>query len=207
MKLALLTSALLYANLALAADTGVDRLIREQCVAPLSHTASSCVVTDLDGDRDDDVAYSQLSKPGRGSHALTIYLGGADRPRQVMDLSAWPYASAVSTRDVDGDNDRDLIVSNGDRQAVAIFLNDGQGSFTFDTGADFLAAANAVRPYLTTPPSETSELPAADVVPPAFALMDGQGGQYFLVSTPVVSCQAVAPIHNSQPSIRCIRAP
>ena len=97
----------------------------------------TCAVADFDGDQLQDIAAARHTSRGRGLSTLRVSLSGSGR-EQVVDLSRWPRAAGVFSHDVDGDEDRDLVVTNGEREALAVFLNDGRGTFAFDSQDAFL---------------------------------------------------------------------
>jgi hypothetical protein len=101
-------------------------------------------IADLDGDRRPDFASIQAGqyRPGSSDYSIQIYLSRVGR--QSIDLIAPVGGLLLEARDVDGDHAIDLVVSTAWRnQPVAIFLNDGHGSFSRAKLAAFPRAFNA----------------------------------------------------------------
>ncbi len=104
--------------------------------------SSGCALADIDGDHGLDVAFPSTRTFSRQISGATVRLSNYG-PEQHLDLTPWPAASGLALRDVDGDADRDLVVTNGGHRAVAVFLNNGQGAFAFSPDAYFLVAADS----------------------------------------------------------------
>ena len=89
--------------------------------------------TDLDGDFNPDLVRSTiLGSEGRGytySVEFKMSTGRVSTPIRVQARDSWGLQ--IVPRDVDGDHDLDLVVTNGAfGHAVAVWLNDGAGGFT-----------------------------------------------------------------------------
>lgn len=88
-------------------------------------------IADFDGDRRPDFASIQAGQNSRGSSDYSIELNLSEVGRQSIDLVAPTGGLLIEARDVDGDNLVDLVVSTAwRRRPVAIFLNDGHGTFS-----------------------------------------------------------------------------
>jgi hypothetical protein len=88
-------------------------------------------IADFDGDRRPDFASIQAgqNRSGSSDYSIQIYLSQVGR--QSIDLVAPVGGLLIEARDVDGDHAVDLIVSTAWRKRpVAIFLNDGHGTFS-----------------------------------------------------------------------------
>jgi hypothetical protein len=88
-------------------------------------------IADFDGDLDPDFASIQTgqNRPGSSDYTIQIYL--SQLGRQTIPLVAPVGGLLIEARDVDGDHTIDLVVSTAwHSQPVAIFLNDGHGSFS-----------------------------------------------------------------------------
>jgi hypothetical protein len=86
------------------------------------------VVEDLDRDGRVDVLIEEIDVDRIGSGA--VYLGGGDgsfRRGPVVALGEMP--SAMRLADLDGDGDRDLIVTNFMKGSVSVYLSNGDGTF------------------------------------------------------------------------------
>ncbi|MGC4054222.1 MAG: hypothetical protein QM757_34485 [Paludibaculum sp.] len=98
------------------------------------------MVDDLDGDHNPDVVYAlNAGSFNARVSRVSIHLSSSNYD-QALDFSSWPDASGLLTRDVDGDHDDDLVVTTGVRRILAVFLNDGLGSFRLQEGQQFLAS-------------------------------------------------------------------
>ena len=88
-------------------------------------------IADFDGDRRPDFANIQAgqNRSGSSDYSIQIYLSQVER--QSIDLVAPLGGLRIEARDVDGDHSIDLVVSTAWRkQPVAIFLNNGHGTFS-----------------------------------------------------------------------------
>ncbi|WP_164928627.1 FG-GAP-like repeat-containing protein [Gloeobacter violaceus] len=97
----------------------------------------SVVAGDLDGDTDLDLA---VANGGFDSEAVSVLKNNGDGtfgPPQAFQISGLGFPYAVTTGDLDGDGDLDLVaVSTYDLGAVSVLLNRGNGSFV-ETGFDY----------------------------------------------------------------------
>ena len=91
--------------------------------------ASGRVFTDLDGDRQTDVASTGASRhEGTGwVQDVTLRFSAAAATRVTVRTSF--RADRLTVRDLDGDADRDLVVEGFNREPAAVLLNDGDGHF------------------------------------------------------------------------------
>jgi hypothetical protein len=88
-------------------------------------------IADFDGDRRPDFASIQAGQDRSGSSDYSIQIYLSEVRRQSIDLVAPVGGLLIEARDVDGDHSIDLVVSTAWRkQPVAIFLNDGHGTFS-----------------------------------------------------------------------------
>jgi hypothetical protein len=88
-------------------------------------------IADFDGDRRPDFASIQAGQDRSGSSDYSIQICFSELGRQSIHLVAPVGGLLIEARDVDGDHAIDLVVSTAWRkQPVAIFLNDGHGSFS-----------------------------------------------------------------------------
>jgi hypothetical protein len=86
---------------------------------------------DFDGDRQPDLAVLQVEQSGslKMHYSITFALSGGSR--QFLGLVAPTGGLELLSRDVNGDNTLDLVVTaTWMHRTVAIFLNDGFGTFT-----------------------------------------------------------------------------
>ena len=88
-------------------------------------------IADFDGDLRPDLASIQVGANIAGSADYWIQLQLTSAGRQSIHLVAPAGGLLIEARDVNGDHAVDLVVSSAwFRQPVAIFLNDGHGSFS-----------------------------------------------------------------------------
>jgi len=88
-------------------------------------------IADFDGDRRPDFASIQAEQNRSGSSDYSIQIQLSDVGRQSIHLVGPIGGLLIEARDVDGDRTVDLVVSTAWRkQPVAIFLNDGHGTFS-----------------------------------------------------------------------------
>ncbi|HEU5022141.1 MAG TPA: hypothetical protein VFT60_09615 [Bryobacteraceae bacterium] len=108
----------------------------------------SWAVTDMNGDKVADLA---SAGPGRREGAeyareISVNLAGADKTRFTVHSPG--AAIQLSLRDIDGDHDRDLIVVEPwSRQAIGVWLNDGQGHFEEGNLAKYSPALGQPPPH------------------------------------------------------------
>jgi hypothetical protein len=87
-------------------------------------------ISDFDGDLNPDLASVQAGLTTSGSTDYWIQLQLSAAGRQSIRLVAPAGGLLIEARDVNGDHAVDLILSTSLKQPVAIFLNDGHGSFS-----------------------------------------------------------------------------
>jgi hypothetical protein len=87
-------------------------------------------ISDFDGDLNPDLASVQagLTTSGNTDYWIRLQLSAAGR--QSIRLVAPAGGLLIEARDVNGDHAVDLILLTSLKQPVAIFLNDGHGSFS-----------------------------------------------------------------------------
>ena len=99
-------------------------------------------ISDFDGDLHPDLASVQAGATASGSTDYWIQLQLSAAGRQSIRLVAPAGGLLIEARDVNGDNAVDLILATSFRQPVAIFLNDGHGSFSRMPPSAFPGAFN-----------------------------------------------------------------
>ena len=133
----LLVIALLSAGSALqlaAAGVGVGELP----VPPGSPSQSGWVLADLNGDQNVDLATARSGGHDAGGYAQEVRITlGAFEQTSFRFLSRGATVE-LSSQDVDGDNDGDLVVFEPlSSQPIGVWINDGAGSFHEGRLADF----------------------------------------------------------------------
>jgi hypothetical protein len=116
-------AASLFSVLALACFTGAAAVAGDGVTANLltSPPAAPSVMADFDGDHRPDLA--TLGKLDQ----VQVQLGTAQFP--VFSLLIPPSANRLSARDLDGDNDRDLVLESPFHVPLEVWINDGAGNF------------------------------------------------------------------------------
>src|SRR5208282_6370061 len=88
-------------------------------------------IADFDGDRRPDFASIQARQNRCDSSDYSIQINLSEGGRRSIHLLAPIGGLVIEARDVDGDHTIDLVVSTAwSKQPVAIFLNDGHGTFS-----------------------------------------------------------------------------
>jgi hypothetical protein len=105
--------------------------IMAACGVSLASTGEPAgwAIADFDGDNRPDVA---IANPARkNAYQLDLQLSANSAEQIALPaLSSSPFGLHLTPRDVDGDRDLDIVVTNGIlRQPVAIWINDGHGVF------------------------------------------------------------------------------
>jgi len=101
-------------------------------------TRSKLVISDLDGDFLPDLAQVEAGDTASGNIDYRIKVQLSSAGRQSIRLLAPAGGLAIEARDVNGDHAVDLVLSSVSlSQPVAIFINDGHGSFSRMAPSEF----------------------------------------------------------------------
>jgi hypothetical protein len=148
----LMAAALLSAKEAAASG----RLLGSQ-LSPLQGTISA----DLNGDRQSDMATAGTGR--RDSHGylqdITVRLSATEL--HTVTVRTAHRVHRLSVRDLDGDDNRDLVLESFDREPLAILLNDGEGHFRLGNLEKF--RARLPRHGLPSVESPSDELPFIEI--------------------------------------------
>ncbi len=112
------------------------------------------VIADLDGDSKVDVAVGTRSGNSTAGflYRLDIDLSGSTRTSSFTFFDRHSMAIQVSTVDLDGDHDLDLVVTgqpfNG---PIGVWINDGSGGFQKDESGQYGSSVWSRRDSLRTP--------------------------------------------------------
>ena len=120
-------------------------------------------ISDFDGDLHPDLARLQAGATTSGGTDYWIQLQLSAAGWQSIRLVAPAGGLQIEARDVNGDHAVDLILSTPLNQPVAVFLNDGHGSFSRVEPSAFPEAFNSL---LTNWASASSQETDAIGVPP-----------------------------------------
>jgi hypothetical protein len=98
---------------------------------------SQFAIADFDGDLRPDLASVQVGQSGAAASTYWIHLQFSMAGRQSISLIAPAGGLRIEALDVNGDHAIDLVLATAwGSQPVAVFLNDGHGSFSrAETGA------------------------------------------------------------------------
>jgi hypothetical protein len=111
----------------------------------------SFAIADFDGDLRPDLASIQTGRGDLSSADYSIQLRLTAAGRQSVQVIAPRGGLAISARDVNGDHAVDLILTTAWLgEPVAVFLNDGHGSFSRVEPAVFPEAFNGSKPGWTS---------------------------------------------------------
>jgi hypothetical protein len=102
----------------------------QNAAAPPVSLGQQLAISDFDGDLHPDLAIVQAGATVSGSTDYWIQLQLSAVGRQSLRIVAPAGGLLIEARDVNGDHAVDLVLSTSLRQPVAIFLNDGHGSFS-----------------------------------------------------------------------------
>jgi hypothetical protein len=112
-----------------AGSSAAAREAQNAAAAPVS-PGQQLAISDFDGDLHPDLAIVQAGATASGSTDYWIQLQLSAVGRESIRIVAPAGGLLIEARDVNGDHAVDLILSTSLRQPVAIFLNDGHGSFS-----------------------------------------------------------------------------
>jgi len=108
----------------------------------LSHTKlpSRFAIADFDGDSRPDLATVEIGQIGPSRARYWIGFQLSTGPQQMIGVNAPVGGLNITSRDVNGDQSLDLVVTTAWlNQPVAVLLNDGHGNFTLASPSAFPA--------------------------------------------------------------------
>jgi FG-GAP-like repeat len=105
--------------------------------APAAEATSHFAIADFDGDSQPDLATVQVGETGGSETRYWIRFRLSTGSQEAIGVRAPAGGLEIASRDVNGDNFLDLVVTTaGLNRPVAVLLNDGNGNFTLnDPGA------------------------------------------------------------------------
>jgi hypothetical protein len=110
------------------------------------------VIADLDGDRKPDIALVEMANPRSAKTNYSIRLQFGVGTESTIGVNAPLGGLRVAARDVNGDDNVDLILtSNLDARFIEVLLNDGHGNFSVAAPDAYPGLANESHVFLNTP--------------------------------------------------------
>ena len=125
--------------LLLALASGGLRVAAQDLPGPFDSPAvSGWVLADLNGDQNVDVATASLGQHDANGYTQEIRIALGASGQTSFHFQSPGATVELSSRDVDGDQDTDLVVFEPlSSQPIAVWINDGAGSFHEGRLADF----------------------------------------------------------------------
>lgn len=122
---------------------------------------------DFDGDQQTDQAFVQSAESRDGSANYLIEFRFSNQLPAVLKLRGPVGGLQIAARDVNGDQQLDLVVRTAlDASLVAVLVNDGRGNFTIAQASDFPELQNtddrAVRRSVSTGLEQLATLASSD---------------------------------------------
>src|SRR6266852_2772488 len=141
-----------------------------------TQATSQFAIADFDGDNRPDLATVQVGHSSSWDTHYWIAFQLSRGPRQILGITAPTGGLRITSRDVNGDNFLDVVVTTAwTNRPVAVLLNDGQGNFKASSPSAFPGAFRT---------SEESWICITDEIKDAVALL--------LSRYPTGNCQEVS---------------
>jgi hypothetical protein len=105
-----------------------------------SPAVSGWVLADLNGDQNVDLAVARSGRHDANGYAQEVRITLGASQQTSFHFQSRGATVELSTRDVDGDQDRDLVILEPvSREPIGVWINDGAGLFHEGNLADFQA--------------------------------------------------------------------
>jgi len=128
----------------------------------LSQSGAGFAIADFDGDLRPDLATVEAGRTSASESRYWIHFELSTGTKQAVAVRAPVGGIQLSSRDVNGDNVVDLVVStNWLNQPVAVLLNDGHGNFTVEDPARFAEAFRDAEQHCGLSKTEWNDAPVA----------------------------------------------
>jgi FG-GAP-like repeat len=127
---------------------------------PSQHIAPPVTIGDFDGDQRPDFVTADIGQRGASHTIYKIAIELSSGARSTLNIAAPDGGLQLASRDVNGDDWPDVIVTTAwSKRPVAVLLNDGQGNFKElspeqfpgafpDSSASLAATSNEIRDSL-----------------------------------------------------------
>lgn len=102
---------------------------RQEVAGRLGHYGYPFAIADFDGDHLPDLAVVQVESYGSRTSKYSIRLRFSGGEGAAIGIEAPLGGLRIDSRDVNGDDADDLIVSTAESEIVAVLVNDGHGNF------------------------------------------------------------------------------
>ena len=94
------------------------------------HIAAPVTIGDFDGDQRPDFVTADIGQRGASHTVYKIAIELSSGVRSTLDIAAPDGGLQLTSRDVNGDDQLDVVVTTAwTQRPVAVLLNDGQGNF------------------------------------------------------------------------------
>jgi hypothetical protein len=124
-------------------------------------------VGDFDGDNRADIVYAEPQGRVNGTYRYHVEVRLSTQSGANFDIDSGAAGGLhISTRDVDGDHDLDLVITSAfGGQQIGVWINDGHGQFTQGTAESYPLSIWQEPDRLWETPERPHFPPAAFVVP------------------------------------------
>jgi len=150
-----------------SADSAHAASADPQSLSSPPQVRSQFAIADFDGDRRPDLATVQVGQSSSWDTHYWIAFQLSSGPRQTLGITAPTGGLQITSRDVNGDDFLDVIVTTAwTNRPVAVLLNDGQGNFRASDPSAFPGAFTTSEKSLASTADEikdaTAVLPSRD---------------------------------------------
>src|ERR1700676_4619667 len=123
---------------------------------------SQFAIADFDGDNQPDLATVQIGHSDSWDTQYWIAFQLSSGARQTLGITAPTGGLRITSRDVNGDDFLDIVVTTAwTNRPVAVLLNDGQGNFRVLDPSTFSAAFTTSEKSCAAPADDTKDAAAA----------------------------------------------